>query len=178
MSRYLEREPITDCLPPPPEAGPTSRFAGLVIGGGGSDYDDQSSQSSSDESSSDEKLSENSLSTTTQLLQPAQIIHVMLRQPQPPPPAAIKNLLRSDPLVLQKGELSFLSQSENPSQTTQRSPKTTNQANVNGGSSGRVHQCHYVNCTKNYTKTSHLKAHLRTHTGKKSRNTINIYCIN
>lgn len=48
--------------------------------------------------------------------------------------------------------------------TMERSGLTSGEASPDGRR--RVHRCHFNGCRKVYTKSSHLKAHQRTHTGK------------
>lgn len=52
-----------------------------------------------------------------------------------------------------------------PSQTTM--PVRYNRRNNPDLEKRRIHHCDYPGCKKVYTKSSHLKAHLRTHTGEK-----------
>lgn len=45
------------------------------------------------------------------------------------------------------------------------SPSSSDLSGRKGSARTRIHQCTYPQCEKIYTKSSHLKAHYRTHTG-------------
>jgi krueppel-like factor 6/7 len=55
--------------------------------------------------------------------------------------------------------------SVSPSNVSQCSSRSRGRFEINPDSKRRIHKCQFNGCKKVYTKSSHLKAHQRTHTG-------------
>lgn len=83
-------------------------------------------------------------------------------QPLAPKPAPITMVtgLLSSPLVLPRTPLLLVAA---PSPTTMPSTNSLSEASARR----RVYECEHPGCGKNYFKSSHLKAHTRTHTGER-----------
>jgi krueppel-like factor 6/7 len=54
-----------------------------------------------------------------------------------------------------------------PSNVSQCNSRSRGRFEINPDSKRRIHKCQFNGCKKVYTKSSHLKAHQRTHTGEK-----------